>query len=77
MSETIDASGLPESVINDIRQLVKTLRGQLETTKEDLGSNKETPEAWAKRLTAWVQSHVKRPIEFDDSRESIYSGRGE
>jgi hypothetical protein len=77
MSETIDATGLPESVINDIRQLVKTLIGQLETTKEELGSNKETPEEWAKRLTDWVQSHTKRAIEFDDSRESIYSGRGE
>jgi len=77
MQDTIDASGLPESVVNDIRQLVRTLRGQLTTTSDDSVTKKETLEDWAKRLTDWVQGHNKRPIEFDDSRESIYSGRGE
>jgi hypothetical protein len=77
MPETIDTSGLPESVVNDIRQLVNTLRGQLSVTKEVLHTQHETTEEWAIRLMAWAQGHPMRSIEFDDSRESIYSGRGE
>ena len=77
MPEIIDASGLPETVINDIRKLVNTLRSQLLVSKEATLSESETPDEWANRLMAWAQGHPKRLIEFDDSRESIYSGRGE
>jgi hypothetical protein len=76
MSAIIDASGLPESVVSDIRQLVTTLKGQLTDTNSP-GLQSETREEWVNRLTAWAQSHPKRSIEIDDSRESIYSGRGE
>jgi hypothetical protein len=37
----------------------------------------DNPDEWAKRLQAWVDTHQARPIEIDDRRESIYSGRGE
>jgi hypothetical protein len=75
MQTTIDVSGLPESVVNDLRELVNSLREWQALPGSTRSS--ETPEEWVQRFTAWVESHPKRPIEFDDSRESIYSGRGE
>jgi hypothetical protein len=75
MQTTIDVTGLPEPVVNGLRQLVDSLRaGQGKNGAVPVG---ETPEEWVRRFTAWVDSHPKRPIEFDDSRESIYGGRGE
>jgi len=41
------------------------------------GSPQESPDQWADRLQAWVDTHPSRPITIDDSRESIYAGRGE
>jgi hypothetical protein len=71
MQTTIDVTGLPEPVVNSLRQLVDSLReGQ---GKNGTAPPKETPEEWAKRFRAWVESHPKRSIEFDDSRESIYA----
>jgi hypothetical protein len=37
----------------------------------------ENPGEWARRLQAWVESLPARPTTMDDSRESIYAGRGE
>jgi hypothetical protein len=37
----------------------------------------ENPGEWAKRLQAWADSLPVRPTSMDDSRESIYAGRGE
>lgn len=37
----------------------------------------DAPEAWMRRLHAWVDTHPSRPLTLDDSRESIYAGRGE
>lgn len=37
----------------------------------------EAPAQWADRLQAWINTHPVRPIELDDSRESIYAGCGE
>jgi Arc/MetJ-type ribon-helix-helix transcriptional regulator len=37
----------------------------------------ESPDQWALRLQAWVDAHPSRPLTIDDSRESIYAGRGE
>ncbi len=53
MQTTIDVSGLPESVVNDLRQLVNSLREQQSKKNETpLG---ETPEEWVKRLTTWAK----------------------
>jgi hypothetical protein len=46
----------------------------LTTDARTLQSN---PEEWVKRLQAWVDSHPVEPTTMDDSRESIYAGRGE
>ena len=35
------------------------------------------PREWARRLQAWVESLPARRARMDDSRESIYAGRGE
>ena len=35
------------------------------------------PDEWARQLRAWVASQPRRTVTMDDSRESIYSGRGE
>jgi hypothetical protein len=35
------------------------------------------PGEWTKRLQAWVESLPIHPTTMDDSRESIYAGRGE
>jgi hypothetical protein len=72
--QTIDVSGLPEAVVRDLRRLVETIRGQ--TEPKGAGLTAETPEEWVARLVAWAESHPKRVIDFDDSRESIYEGRG-
>ena len=37
----------------------------------------ESAEQWIARFNAWVESHPKRGYVADDSRESIYAGRGE
>ena len=34
-------------------------------------------EQWIAELRAWIASHPRLPYEADDSRESIYEGRGE
>ena len=57
-------------------QLVDTLRGRLGATN-GAPPGGESPEEWAKRLTAWAAGHPRRAVEIDDSRESIYGGRGE
>ena len=75
MPSTIDVTGLPEPVVNSLRQLVDSLRER--QCKNGVSPIGETPEAWAKRLRAWAEAHPKGTGEFDDSRESIYAGRGE
>jgi hypothetical protein len=36
-----------------------------------------TPEQWSVEWRAWAASHKATPGVLDDSRESIYAGRGE
>jgi hypothetical protein len=36
-----------------------------------------TPEEWSRELRAWAASHPVSAVIADDSRESIYEGRGE
>jgi len=63
-------SGIPA------REAVAELRKKYGLTSgaRTLQSN---PEEWVKRLHAWVDSQPIRPNTMDDSRESIYAGRGE
>jgi hypothetical protein len=36
-----------------------------------------SPQEWVAGFRRWAESHRRLPIEADDSRESIYAGRGE
>jgi hypothetical protein len=51
--------------------------------EEKLGSSAQhqppgSPDNWLKQFEAWIRSHSSRPgVHLDDSRESIYAGRGE
>jgi hypothetical protein len=46
------------------------------TAAED-GAGEWTPEQWSAAWRAWAAGFPTRPTEADDSRESIYVGRGE
>ena len=73
MPELIDVSGLSTDAIHAVQSLVNLLR----TTNEHMSPNRRDPEAWSKSLRDWAASHAKRAIVIDDSRDSIYEGRGE
>lgn len=76
--ESLDLTGLPAPIADGLRKLVATLRDNLGPAP---GFPRpvavESSEEWARRLQAWVDSHPPRPNSIDDSRESLYSGRGE
>ena len=36
-----------------------------------------TPQQWSAAWRAWAAGHATQPLVADDSRESIYAGRGE
>jgi hypothetical protein len=40
-------------------------------------SEAESAHQWCQRLRAWAANHPTLPFVADDSRESIYEGRGE
>jgi hypothetical protein len=76
--ESLDLTGLPTSVADGLRKLVAALRDNLGSVPSSPSSaTAEQPEAWARRLQAWVDTHPARKITIDDSRETLYSGRGE
>jgi hypothetical protein len=58
-----------EEVLADLRK-----KHGLTSDPRTLQSN---PEEWVIRLRAWVDAQPIRPNKMDDSRESIYAGRGE
>jgi hypothetical protein len=72
---TIDVTGLPESVVRDLRQLVATLRQNLANGSGPAYA--QSAEEWSKAWREWIDSHTSRNPHFDDSREIIYAGRGE
>jgi hypothetical protein len=74
----LDLTGLPAPVADELRKLVETLRGSLVHAPSPPGTFAgEPPEEWTRRLQAWVDTHPGRPVAIDDSRESLYTGRGE
>jgi hypothetical protein len=69
----IDLSGLSAEAIRSVESLVTSLRSK----ESAISPSRRHPEAWSKALREWAASHAKREIEIDDSRDSIYAGRGE
>ena len=73
MIQTIDVSGLSADAVRIVESMVNMLRSK----ETEPSPNRRDPEAWSKALHGWANSHPKRPIVIDDSRDSIYEGRGE
>jgi len=77
-AQSLDLTGSPAPVANELRKLVATLRDNMGHVSSPSARFEQKPyEAWTRRLQSWVDSHPARPITIDDSRESIYSGRGQ
>ena len=81
--ESVDLTGLPGPVADELKKLVVALRDNLGSAAGSPNSATSTtvlqanPGEWVRRLQAWVDSLPVRPTSMDDSRESIYAGRGE
>jgi hypothetical protein len=74
LREQAKASGkAPEELV------LLALREQFAAEPSGLFASEQTvtPEQWVTEFRAWAESHRKLPREADDSRESIYAGRGE
>ena len=56
---------------------VGLLREELELNEQHETARCESAEEWIADFHAWAESHRHLPHEADDSRESIYAGRGE
>ena len=69
----IDVTGLPEEAIRAVQSVILAFREQTETGRPGFSSREE----WAKAIKQWAESHAKIDKPADDSRESIYAGRGE
>jgi hypothetical protein len=72
-TRSIDVTGLPEEVIRAVESLVSLLRGEPGTGVSAFSSREE----WARAIREWAESHQRLDTLADDSRESIYAGRGE
>jgi hypothetical protein len=72
--QSLDLTGLPFPVADELRRLVATLRSNLGRVPSP---EMKHPDDWNRRLQAWVDSHPPRLVAIDDSREGIYGGRGE
>ncbi|MFT3879020.1 MAG: hypothetical protein QM703_05090 [Gemmatales bacterium] len=76
MNQIIDVSGLPENDVEDIRRFVEKKRESV-MQKPPVSPDDLSPDEWVRQFTAWVQSQPPCHATIDDSRESIYAGRGE
>lgn len=63
----------PSAAINEAVQL---LRNEIENHGQESVDEIAAPE-WCERFERWAESHRHLAHEADDSRESIYAGRGE
>ena len=74
-AQSIDVTGLPESAVQAVQSLVALLREkQGGVTMPPAFSSREE---WVHAVRVWAESHPARDTLADDSRETIYAGRGE
>jgi len=69
----VDVTGLSAEVIRAVESFVAALRSQ--TGSRGVGFT--SAEEWSKAFREWARSHAKVDTLLDDTRESIYAGRGE
>jgi uncharacterized protein YigA (DUF484 family) len=74
--ERASAAQAASESLADTEKVVAELRKKFGLTCDALALQ-SNPEEWGKRLQALVDSQPIRPNNMDDSRESIYAGRGE
>jgi hypothetical protein len=70
---SLDLTGLPEEAIRAIESLVTLLKARSRLAEPA----RLSPEEWTRSLLEWAESHPQLEAPLDDSRESIYAGRGE
>ena len=63
-----------EEAIRVVESLVSLLKDQSSLTASKA---RLSPEEWVQNLEEWATSHPRLDRVADDSRESIYAGRGE
>lgn len=61
----------------DVEGFVREAVEEKLLASEPTGPEGKTREQWAAEFKAWVESHKPVTHFVDDSRESIYAGRGE
>ena len=62
--------------VNDVLQEMMDERETTQPQERSFSVN-TTADEWARTLRAWAASHPVSTVIADDSRESIYAGRGE
>lgn len=78
MSKTIDVTGLPESAVLEIQKRISSIRGTSSRNEpEEKVAPPLTPVEKLALFEQWLAGHAPSPVVADDSRESIYAGRGE
>ena len=73
LKRNIDVTGLPEEAIRAVQSVISAFREQTGAGSPGFSSREE----WAKAIKRWAESHPMIDKPADDSRESIYAGRGE
>ena len=63
-----------DDVLNEALQMLREYNGAMEGDGRTLEMNASE---WVKEFRTWVASHNDIEAVADDSRESIYAGRGE
>ncbi len=77
-TRSIDVTGLPEQVVEAVRTIVEAMRQQ-----EARPQPAPSPEEWKRRFDDYLHEVAARAGRYpegfvlDDSRETIYEGRGE
>lgn len=71
-------SSLPDLSFAEKLTLREAIDEQLQAVEPAMSSGAEvSPQIWAEEFRRWAAGHRRLPREADDSRESIYEGRGE
>ena len=73
LKREIDVTGLPEEAIRALQSVISVLRGQVGAESPSFLSREE----WAKAIKQWAEGHPRIDKPADDSRETVYGGRGE
>lgn len=77
MNHTLDVTGLPQAVIEELQAIIDGYRKSPHANESVAKKRQQSPDQWIADFQAMVNSKLHRKINMDDSRESIYEGCGE